>query len=466
MNFANAVKNYNYNAKTRTDNGMKTFENTSNKVLDYFSKSGSSRNSDLSDLFMSALAEDENLAIRALLWTRDIRGGAGERAQFRRNLFELERVNPSLANRIMPKIPELGRWDDLFIYQDPINRQRAFALIGKALGEGNALCAKWMPRKGAVAAELRNYLGLTPKQYRKTLVSLTQVVETKMCAKDWDNINFSHVPSLAAARYQKAFNRNAPLTYAAYKRSLADPKDNSVKINASAVYPYDVVKSVYKGDEAVANEQWKALPDYLGDNKVFPIIDTSGSMRWAGLAGNMSAYDIAVSLGLYVAERNKSDFKDLAMVFAERAKLVELSGPLSTRLKQLPSIIDGSTNLHYAFNVLLDIAVRGNVAEEDMPDTLLILSDMQFNYCINFDDSAFEMISRKYEQRGYNLPKIVFWNLTSRREQAPVKFDTRGTALVSGFSPAIAKAVLSNDLENYTPYNVMVKTLMDSRYDY
>lgn len=474
MTFKNAATNYLNEAPARTANGMKARATSASKVLDFFGKAGSSRGTVLGKEFVSALTENEDLAIRTLLWTRDIRGGAGERKQFRDLLAKLESSNPTLAARIMHKIPELGRWDDLFTYVDPLNRRKAFDMIGDALRNEDGLCAKWMPRKGPIAAELRNHLGMTPKQYRKTLVNLTKVVETQMCAKDWDNINFSHVPSLASARYQKAFGRNASEAYAKYLRELQKPqaeRDPKVKINASAVYPYDVVKSVVKGNAAVADEQWKALPNYVGDARIMPMVDVSGSMgslRYGG-SGSVQPIDVSVSLGLYLSEKNTSDFKDMFLTFSGKPKLEILKGTLSQRVAQLERAHwQMSTNLHAAFDEILRVAVRGNVPAEDMPEMLLILSDMQFNSCTRFDDSAQEMIKRKYAKAGYEVPKIVFWNLSPYGgDNTPVRFDDKGVCHVSGFSPAIMKAVLSvEDLEDFTPFSVMTKTLMSDRYDY
>ena len=454
-----------YNSTTRTTNGMVAHKNTGSAVLDLFSNIGSSRGLDLTNLFFSALEENEELALRVLLWARDIRGGAGERAQFRNLLSALERYSPVLAARVLRRIPELGRWDDVLCVQEPINKQLAFSMIRDELTLKNGLAAKWMPRKGLLAAQLAKFLNLSPKQYRKLIVGLSNVVETQMSQKRWDEINFSQVPSVAAARYQNAFKRNAEERYAEYVKELQKP-DSAVKINASAVYPHDVLKSLNLGQEEVAEAQWKALPDYLNDNSVFPIVDTSGSMGYIGhFTSPPQPIHVAVSLGLYVAERNKSDFKDLAMIFSEQPKLVQLSGSLKKRLGQMKEIVAANTNLHAAFDMLLQIAVRGNVAPQHMPKTLLILSDMQFDHCIQFDDSAYQMIHRKYESAGYVAPRIIFWNLHGGYNNTPVEMDSSGAALVSGFSPAILKSVLNNTLQNFTPYQIMLDTVMIDRYE-
>lgn len=477
MSFKSAALNYINEMPARTENGMKVRATSASAVLDFFGKAGSSRGTALVKEFTAALVDNQDLSIRALLWLRDIRGGAGERKQFRDLLVALETQNPELAGKLMHKVPLLGRWDDLFVYTDPINRRKAFEMYADALRNGDGLAAKWAPRekstKSAIARELMDTLGFRPREYRKAIASLTNVVESDMCAKRWDGINFSHIPSVASARYQKAFGRNAGEAYSAYIRELQKPqelRDPKVKINASAIYPYDVVKSVVRGNAAVADEQWKALPNYVGNARIMPMVDVSGSM--GGLhysAGTVQPIDVAVSLGLYLSEKNTSDFKDMFLTFSGSPKLEVLKGTLSQRVAQLAKAHwQMNTNLHAAFDEILRVATRGHVAKEDMPEMLLILSDMQFDACTRFDDSAMQMIARKYEAAGYTVPRIVFWNLSMQnRNNTPVRFDDRGVCHVSGFSPAIMKAVLSvQDLEDFTPFNVMVKTLMSDRYNY
>ena len=304
---------------------------------------------------------------------------------------------------------------------------------------------------------------MTPKQYRKSLVALTNVVETKMCAQDWDGIEFGKLPSLASARYNKAFAKNATEAYNAYKARLVKGTD---KVNASAVYPYDVIKTLRHGGESVvADAQWASLPNYIGDASVMPLVDVSGSMCCpVGGNANLQCIDVALSLGLYCADKNKGVFKDTFLTFSAKPKAQVVKGSLSQKMAQMNSSDWGmNTNLHAAFDEILRIAVKGGVADADMPKTLLILSDMQFDQCIRFDDSAYQMIARKYEQAGYNMPKVVFWNLMAR-DNAPVKFDQKGVALVSGFSPAILKAILANDTEQFTPRGIMLKTIMQDKY--
>lgn len=467
--FVNAV----INQEARTDNGMKARKSTANAVVDLFYNAGASRGKDIVPAFTAALVENRELALRVAAWLRDVRGGAGERKLFRDILVYLEKNDPKAAKALLHKVPELGRWDDIFVFESEALKTEAYAMLKGALNAHNGLAAKWTPRKGEIAIELRQFLGMTPKCYRKSLVELTKVVEQNMCAKDWDNINFSHVPSVAAARYKKAFNRNTP-KYAEYVESLVKGEDKSVKVNAGAVYPYDILKGRIttgglkfdKTELDLIEKQWEALPNYVEDANILPLVDVSGSMTCTiGNNNNLQCLEVAVSLGLYLADRNTGKFKDTFLTFSDEPELLHLNGAINQKINQMvKSKWKMSTNLHAAFQKILDVAEDGKVPQEEMPEMLLILSDMQFNQCVKHDDSAIEMIARKYEHAGYKLPKVVFWNLNAVYGNVPVKFDKTGVALVSGFSPAIVKPIISGNIDEFTPESVMLNTIMQERY--
>ena len=467
--FVEAVKNQ----EARTENGMKARKSTANAVVDLFYNAGASRGKDIKPAFAAALAENRELALRVAAWLRDARGGAGERQLFRDILVYLEKTDTEAAKALLAKVPELGRWDDLLVFKTKALKEAAYSMLGNALREKNGLAAKWTPRQGPIAAEIRTFFGMSPKFYRKSLVEMTKVVETDMCAKQWDSINFSHVPSVAASRYKKAFNRNTQ-TYAAYVASLVKGDNPEVKVNASVAYPYDVLKgriNAYgitfdKTELDLIEAQWNALPNYVGDANILPLVDVSGSMTCtAGKTGKLTCLEVAVSLGLYLADKNKGAFKDTFLTFSGKPELLHLKGGINSKIDQMvKSNWDMNTDLNKAFAKILDVAVKGNVSQEEMPSMVLILSDMQFDQCVKHDDSAIQMIARKYEAAGYTLPKVVFWNLNASYGNAPVKFDKSGTALVSGFSPAVVKPLLAGDLETFTPESVMLKTIMDDRY--
>ena len=468
--FVEAVKNQG----ARTENGMKARKSTANACVDLFFKIGAMRGKDVTKEFVAAYVENKDLALRIAQWARDVRGGSGERKLFRDILVLLEKTDIESAKALLCKVPEIGRWDDIFVFESKVMKTAAYTMLGDALRAKNGLAAKWTPRKGAIALEVREFFGMSPKFYRKSLVEMTKVVESQMCAKEWDEINFSHVPSVAHARYKKAFGRNTE-KYGEYVKALVKGDDPKVKVNAGAVYPYDVLKGVinhygsvnYTKDQLdVVVKQWEALPNYIGDANVLALVDVSGSMLCpAGQSGSVSCMDVAVSLGLYVADKNKGKFKDMFLTFSRNPELLHLKGNVVQKAQQMvKSSWDMNTDLVKAMDKILATAIAGNVDQSEMPEMLLIMSDMQFDQCAKFDDSAMQMIRRKFTDAGYTVPQIVFWNLNAK-DNVPVKYDTRGVAMVSGFSPAVMKSVLSADMENFTPEGIMLKALMVPRYD-
>lgn len=468
MQFAEAVMNQ----EARTVNGMKARKSTANACVDLFYNIGASRGKNIVPAFTAAYVENSDLALRIAQWARDVRGGSGERELFRQILTHLENTNPEDAVRLMAKIPEIGRYDDLLVFKTKPVKAKAYTLLGDALRARNGLAAKWTPRKGDVAREIREFFGMTPKQYRKSLVALTTVVETQMCGNDWDNINYNHVPSVAHARYKKAFGRHGT-TYGEYIQKLVKG-EAGVKINANAIFPHDVLKGRISGYSKTAwtqteldavQAQWDALPNYVGDANVLPMVDSSGSMTCvAGKKGSTSCLEIAISLGLYFADKNKGKFKDTFLTFSRTPKLVNLKGNINQKIDQMNTGEVANTDLNKAFDLILKTAVDNNVPQAEMPQTLVIFSDMQFDQGVDHDDSAIEMIARKYQAAGYELPKVVFWNLNAY-DNVPVKFDKSGTALVSGFSPAIAASILGADPDAFSPEAIMLKAVMNSRYD-
>jgi len=297
-----------------------------------------------------------------------------------------------------------------------------------------------------------------------------------MCANKWDEIDFNKVPSLAASRYKKAFNKHS-VKFKEYVQKLVKG-EAGVKVNAGAVYPYDILKGIgaygytKNFDETELNHiiaQWNALPNYVGDASILPLVDVSGSMTdYAGgfkSKSGTTCMDVAVSLGLYLAEKNKGKFKDTFLTFSGTPELLHLEGNIVQKCQQMVrSKWAMNTDLHKALNKILNVAKDGNVPQEEMPQMLLILSDMQFDQCVTHDDSAIEMIARKYAAAGYEMPKVVFWNLNASFGNQPVKFDTSGVALVSGFSPTLIKNLIQ--VEKFSPEAVMLDTIMNERYNY
>jgi len=453
---------------TLTDNGMITNPTSLNKCVDLFFSIGSMRGKSkdkVVNLFNEAYNENPLVASKILFWVRDVRSGAGERQTFRDVISFLTTNSPQTVRKNIGLIPEFGRWDDVLVLLGTELEDDMFSLIKTALSNGDGLCAKWMPRKGVVANKLRKLFRTTPKQYRKMLVGLTNVVESKMCAKDWEKIDYSKLPSLASSRYQKSFNKNDNERYNEYKKCL---QDGTAKVNAGAVYPYDIVKSINMGGDTIVSEkQWESLPNWMEGSveRILPVVDVSGSMGVeVGGNPNLSCMDVAVSLGMYISERNEGSFKDAFITFSNNPQLQYLTGTLSERIHQLRRADWGmSTDLEAVFNLILHQAKMNNVPEGNMPTKILILSDMQFNQATRRDSlGAQSMIEAMYEEAGYTKPDIIYWNLNAKGGNFPVEFDKNGTALVSGFSPSILKSLLGG--KNMTPESIMMDTVNDDRY--
>ena len=457
----------------RTDNGMKAYSTTELALVNLFAQSGNMRNQNIIPLFIDAFKENQILAMKLALYIRDIKEGQGNRKNFRDILFWLTSSYKYNINNIdndikticnfINKIPELGRWDDLF-YVDESYKNIVFDLIKKGLEDNNTcgLCAKWMPRQGKVANAIRNYLGIRlPKYYRQMLVEKTKVVEQKLCAKLFNEVEYEHVPSLAFKRYTNTFKRHDNDRFQEFLKSV---EKGEKKINAKAIYPFDVIKNL-ENDRIAADLQWKNLPDFLPNNSnILVICDDSGSMNgdW-GLPTSM--LNIAHSLAIYTSERLKSAFKDLFMTFSETPRWMNLSNykTLYSKVKYCRQHSEvANTNINAAFDLILNTAIINNVKCEDMPKTLLIISDMQFDGCVEYDESAIKMMKRKYKNAGYKLPNIVFWNLIGNTTNFPVTFNEKGCALISGFSPSILQYLGENILN---PEQIMLKVLNNERYN-
>lgn len=460
---------------TRTENGMVAHSTTLNFCVDLFGSIGGLRGKDKKDLivrFSKAFGEDPLTAMRLLFWTRDARGGAGERQISIDIMLYLAENKTEVLRKNLNLVTLYGRWHDLLPLLDTRVKNDVLELISEGLNNKDGLCAKWMPRpnvknreKKRWAKAIMKFMGMGPKEYRKMLAENSNTVEQLMCAKEWDKINYSHVPSKAMSNYMKAYTKNDTERFQAYLDSL---EKGEGKINAGAIYPYDVIKNLRHGNPRGANAQWEALPNFFEGSKerVLPMVDVSGSMFWpeAKVSGDLYAGHIAQSLGLYVSQRNTGPFKDAVMQFATNPKLEVLKGDLIDRYNQLQRIgVGGSTNIEAAFKTILDAGVRHNVPADEMPTMIIIFSDMQFNRCVSApNNTAQEMIERMYREAGYEVPKVVFWQLNARGESNPTQYDKSGTALVSGFSTSILASLLGG--KEITPYAVMMETLGADRY--
>jgi hypothetical protein len=470
------------NATAQTANGGVTNHSSLNPCVDFFFAAGASRGRDISNLFVLAMAHDKEVALRTLLWLRDIRGGAGERQQFKNLLVHgLDSLLDSEAQsylNFINLIPVVGRYDDLLVLMGTKHEGIACKVWTSAILAGNGLAAKWAPRKDKKGAKpLRKFLNMTEHAWRKFVVSRTDVVETKMCNREWDNINFNHVPSQAMTKYMTAFHRNSQ-SFAEWREALKNGEKN-VKVNAGAVFPYDITRKLpkdrigwdtYVKHDDVLQKMWESQPDYLNGNKerMLPVIDVSGSMEQRIPEQEATCMDVAVSLGIYIAERNEGIFKNQCMSFSEEPRMYKLSGNLANKVNQIKARdnVGYSTDVVKVFTTLLEQAVTYQVPRDQMPTKLFIVSDMEFNGGFNggYPLSAYNHIKKVYGEYGYELPEIIFWRVNTKVQgNVPVTVTDTGTALVSGFSPSILTALMGGQL---TPEKVMMEAIGNPRYDF
>lgn len=479
-----AVAMKNETTETTTTNGEVAYTTTNSLVLDVYSRIGAARNLDknsIIDMFMKAVGEDALLSIKLLFHVRDVRGGMGERNTFRILIKHLANTKPELVKNNIAKISEYGRWDDLFELFDTQLENDALELISTQLildmetdiNGSISLLAKWLPsintsskKSVKMAEKIAKQLDLSHRQYRKILSALRSrlnVVEKKMSAREWDTIIYEIVGSRSHMIYSKAFNKHDSLRFSKYKAALAEGK---TKINAVGIAPYELVhKSISKtGESEIIEAQWKALPQILSENAL-AIIDTSSSMTWftVGPKTPVKGLEVAIAMGIYVAEKNKGPFKDVCMSFNTNPHIHVISGKtLSDKyfnMYRMP--VGGSTNIEAAYNKILKIAVDNNVPKEDMIKTLFIFSDMQFNECTqNASKRNIDVAKSNFESAGYDFPKTIFWNLNGTLDTKPARDDDSGIILVSGFSAQLFQYVTKGT----TPYENMIETLNSVRY--
>lgn len=491
---------------TYTENGAITHKTTKSDLMDMFALGGAYRNRSDADvllLFMKAFKENPTYALKCLFYLRDCRGGQGERRFFRVCIKWMAHNHTEEILRNMEYVPDFGRWDDLLTFIGTPCEKAALEIIHAQLAldvqcKTPSLLAKWLPSENTSSANtrqmahtVREYLGMTHKQYRKTLSILRariNVLERLMSANRWDEIEFDKIPSRAGFIYRNAFARRDIIK----KKYETFAKDTTTKVNAKTLYPYEVVHEILDAtsygywrrhetlsevERAMFNKYWDNLADYI-HNAVFNgicVADTSGSMEGRPL-------EVAVSLAMYCAEKAQGPYKDHFITFNSTPALMRVEGYDTVdkveRLAEAPW--GGSTNVEAVFDLLLNTAIRNHCTQDEIPENVIVISDMEFNSCVtthqgrvggsynyrtgnyipNYDiETLFESMARKWAERGYQMPKLVFWNVDARQDNIPMK-DTGRVSYVSGFSPVLYEQIMKGK----TGYDLMMDKLNSERY--
>lgn len=496
--FMNEMKNdANYKL---TENGGVALSSTLRKVYDMFAFGGAYRtrsNEDCILLFKEAYEEDASLALKCLFYLGDCRGGQGERRFFRVCFNWLAKTFPATAKRLISFIPEYRRYDDIFYscIGTPVEKD-ALALIKKQLNldikcKTPSLLGKWMPSENASSKEtkklggiVREYLGLTHKEYRQVLSELRSrinIVERLMSENRWDEIEFDKIPSKAGLIYKNAFARRDLIA----KKYEAFAKDTSTTVNADTLYPYEIVAKATNAcryyfnsigrrdvDRAMIEKYWNNQKDYFNgkQSNMICVVDTSGSMHGSEASAPIN---IAISLGMYAAERAGGPFKNHYISFSSRPQLIEIKGvDFVDKVDRIyRTNLCENTNLTATFDMLLNIADRPDVREEDIPERIVVISDMEIDAMSDWGrdrwgdynrpvETEMEKVRRKWAEHGHKLPSLIYWNVDAR--QNTILDGGEGVTYVSGASPTIFTQVITGK----TGYELMLETLLyNKRYE-
>ena len=481
-NFLNEFKNQ--SLFTETQNGADAYITTQSALLDFFAEAGALRNVNKDRIirtFDKALNENPLLTMKCLFYYRDIREGQGERRLFRVIINHLAKTRPELIKINLELIPFYGRYDDLLELLDTPLSDDVISLIKaqieKDMNASNpSLLAKWMPSCDTSSKEtvrkatlIRKKLGLKEKEYRKMLSNLREkirVTERLISQNRWDELELDKLTANNYMKYSNSFRRNIPEKWDDY---MSDVKEGKTSVKSSTLYPYNITnKARYadRQDSALCDELWKALPDYTNGQmeSMLPMVDVSGSMG-VRVSGEVTAMDVAISLGLYISERVKGPFNNYFLTFSERPQVVEIKGnSLQEKMNNMENESWGmSTDLVRAFELILNLAVETNATQDEIPKKLVIISDMQFDSAFRYTDrkrTLLNNIKERFESNGYSMPTVVFWNVNSPKVAFQVSKDDKNVLLCSGCSPVILSGVLKYN----NPMELVLETLNAPRY--
>lgn len=486
----------------RTENGAIALRSTMDGIMDMFALGGAYRSRSDADvilLFEKAFKEDPTYALKCLFYLRDCRGGQGERRFFRVVLRHMAYKHTEEIRRNMVHVPLFGRWDDLYVFVGTPLEKDAFNIMKHQLAldvecKAPSLLAKWLKSENTSSAEscrlgaiTRDHFGMSARQYRKTLSILRErirVLERLMSQGRWEEIEFDKIPSKAGMIYRNAFARH-DLTRERYEKFA---KDENTKVNAKVLYPYEVVAEAFKltrGNDygwsfnrskvplddtqrLVINKYWQNLEDYFQGASLdaLCVIDTSGSM-WGYEAS--APINVAISIGLYCAEKAKGPFAGHYISFSSRPQLIETKGvDFCDKVERIyRTNLCENTNIEATFDMILNAALQNHCAQSDLPKSIIVVSDMEFDAArgdswrnpVSSKETLMESIKHKWERAGYKMPNLIFWCVQSRQDTIPMKVEN-GISMVSGFSPVLFQQIM----ENKSAYDLVLDKLNDERY--
>lgn len=490
-----------------TENGMEGYKHTDHALVDFNFKVASYRSNKgqaVTD-FTKVLKEKETYILKYMMYLRDAREGIGERDLFRTTMLELLKSNvddkDEIVSTLIAQTPEYGRWDDLWVLLDTQYKAEVINAVKIQLAsdmkklveskgeytESISLLGKWMPSENASSKETKRLahifiteLGATPRSYRKMLSALRgklNIVETLACANEWEKIDYNTVPSKANLKYKNAF-----LAHDEERRrtflSKAIAGDKEVKVHMSVGFPHEIVHQYGRGYRMEYDQSleayWKNLKPCVGLKDTIVVRDGSGSMTCTVGGTQTTAMDISTALAIYCSQFLEGSFKDKFITFSSQAHLIDLSGCGSLKSKLERTYREGdcsNTNIQNVFELILKTAWESGMKPEEMPSTVLVISDMEFdpssdsrsywNCGMNAGSNVFKVMDQKFRAAGYKLPKLAFWNVNSRTGTIPCKFNENGVLLISGFSQNVLSMVMNGKTD---PYDALIEELNKERY--
>lgn len=495
MNFMEQLHRNLIDRKRVTENGAVGYDTTGKALVDLNFAAASLRNENETQIvnrFIPAFYEDRVLAMKWLFFLRDVRGGLGERRTFRILIRYLAASFPEMMKNLVAIMAEYGRFDDLLcLFDTPVEETVLSVLKAQleqdiqslARSENVSLCAKWMPGNNTsseasrkAAAKLQQFMGLTAKEYRKLLASLRahlNVTEVYMSDNRWAQINYAGVSSRANILYRNAFLHHDEARRKIY---LENVQENKAVMHAGVLMPHEIAVQYttcsgwrinVNAEDAALEALWKNLPNTVNNaQNVLCVVDGSGSMLCPVGNGNTTALHVSNALGIYFAERMHGAFHNRFITFSGCPQYVNLSACRTLKEKLELALAHNdctNTNIEATFNLILQTARNSHLRQNELPQTVLIISDMEFDCAVSSygTDTLFDTIKSRFARYGYRMPKLVFWNVNSRTNVIPVRENELGVALVSSFSVNVCNMVLSNELN---PFTCLKKVLDGERY--
>lgn len=503
---------------SRTENRAVSHSTSGSLLLDYFSKCSSYRDRDYTAVsadISAAFGENPLQALKTIFYnrliTRKITGfytsetvqkGQGSRDEYRKSIKYMALNHPKILEKNLWLMPVVGCWKDLWHADllDILNRNSVISLIERGLVDpyNKDLLSKYLPKIRSAsntknerhrklnqfAREVCKQLGWTESYYRKfKSTGKCHTWQRQQRPGLWDHINFDKI--CGKALFLMANHKSKDGKTMIERHGLEDKYlkwIGSKPVAKFTGYVYELASAANGANKAAIqtlNKQFDGLIELAKKdskkilNNVWCALDTSGSMGITVTKSgdkHVRAVDICISLGIFFSTLNEGAFKNNVIMFDDTSRIKQLSGSFCDKLSQIPHNSMGGTNFQSVIDEIVRVRIANpNIPIKDYPDTLLIVSDMQFN-CSGPVETNYETMMRKLRAVGLPDIKVIWWNLNNgRSKDFTNKINDTGVSMVSGFDPSIINMLTGKDnvvedpvtgkVRQLTPYESMEKIL-------